>query len=547
VITNTSVDVGKGAEFAAARSATLLDGHVFGGLGALPNDVLDQITAAARAEGAIPPAPTVVAIAPTAGPSGGGTPFTVTGTNLATTSVIDFCGVSTTTFTATATAVTGTTPARPNGPCFVNVSAAGGSAGVTFTYTGGPSIGGIAPSGGPVAGGTTFTISGTNLAATTSVDFCGAVATSVSATSTTVTGMTPARAAGACTVTLTTPGGTAVTTFSYGSSATITSISPLTGPVTGGTGFTVTGTNLAGTTAVDFCGAAATSVGSSATTVTGITPARSAGACTVTVLAPGGSVTTTFTYGSGPAITSITPASGPTTGGTNVTIVGANLGGATAVDFCGSPATNVVPSASTIGATTPAHAAGGCTVTVTTPSGTATTTFTFGAAPDATSITPTSGTVAGGTNFTIAGTNLGGTTSVSFCGAAATNVIVNAAGTSITGTTPARPVGACTVTVTTAGGSDTIAFAYTDVPDVTGISPSQGSMLGGTAYTITGVNFIGTTAVNFCGSNSTFTVNAGGTAISGTTPGRLLGFGACTVTVVTPGGMDTTSFNYTLL
>jgi len=548
LITNSSVDIGATPQFAGARSATLAGGHVFGGTAALADDILNQIAAAAQGQGTPPAAPTIVGLTPSAGPSGGGTPVTITGTNLASTSVVDFCGVSTTTFTATDTTVVATSPPRPNGPCFVNVSAAGGSAGVTFTYTGGPTITSISPTGGPLTAGTTFTITGTNLGATTSVSFCGSAATSLMITSTTVTGQAPAGTAGPCTVVLTTPGGTAVVNYAYGSTATVTTISPLSGPVTGGTGFTITGTNLGGTTMVDFCGAAATSVSATPTTVTGITPARPAGACTVTVFAPGGTVTTTFTYGTAPVVTTITPASGPTTGGTVVTLAGANLGGATGVTFCGDPATAVtVVTATTVTATSPPRAAGVCPVVVTTPGGTsAPVSFTYGAAPTVASISPTSGPSSGGTSFTITGTNLAGTTSVTFCGSAAGGLASTPM--TVTGTTPARAAGACTVTVTTPSGSttSTFSFTFTDAPTVAGISPTSGGMLGGVPYTITGTNLAGTTSVNFCGTNDVgFTATA--TTITGSTPGRLLGFGACTVTVTTPSGSAQTTFIYTLL
>ena len=551
VITFSGAAPGKATEFAAARSAELIDGHVFGGPDALPDAVVNPITAGARGQGTVPARPTIAAITPSTGPSSGNTPFTITGTNLGSTSVVDFCGVSPASVVVTATTVSGTPPARPNGACFVNVSAAGGSAGVTYTYTGGPTISSLTPSVGPVSGGTSFTITGTALGGTTSVDFCGASATLGTVTATTVTGTTPARAAGRCTVTVTTSGGSAFTTFSFGTGATITGITPLSGPVGGGTPFTITGSGLGGTTAVDFCGAAAASVSSTSTTVSGTTPGRPAGTCIVTVTTPSGNVTTTFTFGTGPIVTSITPASGPVGGGTSVAISGQNLAGTTAVTFCGAAATTFNASATTVTAITPARPAGVCQVTLTTPDGAGTVNFVYGGVPSITSITPVSGTVSGGTSFTITGANLGGTTSVQFCGADATNVVVNAAGTSITGSTPARPAGTCLVTVSSTSGPATTVFTFTTTPaapTISSISPTSGPSFGGTAYSITGTNLAGATSVNFCGSNDTgFTVNAGGTTLTGTTPARSLGFGACNVVVTTPGGTANVNFTYNLL
>jgi hypothetical protein len=85
-----------------------------------------------------------------------------------------------------------------------------------------------------------------------------------------------------------------------------------------------------------------------------------------TLNASGGGGTT-----SPPAVTGITPASGSVSGGTMVTIIGTNFGGATVVDFAAVAAINViVVNSTTITATSPAGTAGLANVTVTTPGGT---------------------------------------------------------------------------------------------------------------------------------------------------------------------------------
>ena len=67
-----------------------------------------------------------------------------------------------------------------------------------------------------------------------------------------------------------------------------------------------------------------------------------------------------------PTVTSVSPVSGSTAGGTAVTITGTNFAAGATVTFGGTPATNVVVvSATQITATTPAHAAGAVTMTVT--------------------------------------------------------------------------------------------------------------------------------------------------------------------------------------
>ncbi|MCG6204084.1 putative Ig domain-containing protein [Rhodopseudomonas sp. HC1] len=154
---------------------------------------------------------------------------------------------------------------------------------------------------------------------------------------------------------------------------TVTAVSPTSGPHSGGTTVTLTGTHLTGATAVTFGGSAATSITVvNATTITAITPAHAAGSVDVVVTTPAGSATATglYSYVSNPTITSVTPGSGPGLGGTRVTITGNNFNGATAVTFGGAAATSVtVVSATSILAMTPAHAAGAVDVTVTTPGG----------------------------------------------------------------------------------------------------------------------------------------------------------------------------------
>jgi formylglycine-generating enzyme required for sulfatase activity len=74
-----------------------------------------------------------------------------------------------------------------------------------------------------------------------------------------------------------------------------------------------------------------------------------------------------------PTLASVSPSVGGPSGGTVVTLTGTNLGGATAVTFGGTAATNVaVLSSTTIRVTTPPRAAGTVSVAVTTPGGTET-------------------------------------------------------------------------------------------------------------------------------------------------------------------------------
>jgi hypothetical protein len=80
--------------------------------------------------------------------------------------------------------------------------------------------------------------------------------------------------------------------------------------------------------------------------------------------------------------------------------------------------------------------------------------------PTVTSITPATGTTAGGTAVTIVGTNLTGATAVTLGGTAATSVVV-VNDTHITAVTPAKTAGAKDVAVTTPAGTGTLTNGFT--------------------------------------------------------------------------------------
>jgi hypothetical protein len=107
--------------------------------------------------------------------------------------------------------------------------------------------------------------------------------------------------------------------------------------------------------------------------------------------------------GPAPTVASVSPNTGPVAGGTAVTITGTNFTGATAVTFGGTAATGVtVISATSITATTPAHAAGAVDVVVTAPGGMGTGTGAYSYLPvcadlfvDATAISGSNGAITG--------------------------------------------------------------------------------------------------------------------------------------------------------
>lgn len=232
-----------------------------------------------------------------------------------------------------------------------------------------------------------------------------------------------------------------------------------------------------------------------------------------------------------PTITSLNPTSGLV--GATVTITGTNFLTATSVTFNGTPcASYVIASATQLLATVPVGATTG-TVTVTTPSGTATSVGAFtvtstGAAPTITAFAPAVGQRIGGT-VTITGINFTGVTSVTFNGTAAVSFTIDSP-TQITATVPA---GATTgaLRVISPGGIATAPTTFNVTPYIASFTPTSGTV--GTTVVLTGTSFTGATSVQFNGTVATsFTVNSS-TQITATVPA-----GATTgpVSVETPSG-----------
>jgi hypothetical protein len=250
------------------------------------------------------------------------------------------------------------------------------------TYQSGPplpTVTSVSPASGPLAGGTVLTITGTAFTGATAVSVGGVAATSVTVVNdTTITATTPAGSAGTASVNVTTPGGTSANNsfYSYAQVPAVTNVSPVSGPLAGGTVLTITGTAFTGATAVSVGGVAATSVTVvNDTSITAMAPVRlTTGAVSVLVTTPGGTSAnnTLYSYTAAvPTVTFVSPVSGPLAGGTTITISGTAFTGATAVSVGGSAATsfNVFGDVAIL-AITPAGSAGAASVQVITPGGT---------------------------------------------------------------------------------------------------------------------------------------------------------------------------------
>jgi hypothetical protein len=173
-------------------------------------------------------------------------------------------------------------------------------------------------------------------------------------------------------------------------------------------------------------------------------------------------------------------------------------------------------------------------------------------APTVTSISPNTGSTAGGTSVTITGTNFVVGATVSIGGAPATNVTVSNS-TSITAVTPAHSAGTVVVVVSNPDGqSGTLPGGFTysappaPAPTVAAVSPNSGPAAGGTAVTINGTNFVSGATVTFGGAIASNVNVTSSTSLTAVTPAHSAG--AVNVVVVNPDGQSGTltgGFTYT--
>ncbi|MET9062867.1 IPT/TIG domain-containing protein [Streptomyces antibioticus] len=246
-------------------------------------------------------------ISPNQGSTGGGTLVTITGTNLSNTTAVKFGSKSATSITQVSpTQVTAVSPSG-TGTVGVTVTTPGGTSNpVSFFYVGAPFKSSLGSTSGPLAGGNTITLSGTGLSTATSVSFGGVSATPTVNSDSSLSVTVPAGvAAGPVGVSVTTAGGTNNgLTYTYVDVPTIASLTPASGPTSGGTAVTITGTNLDSTESVTFDGTPAPFSVINATTLSAVTPPGAAGAVDVVVTNAAGSDTETgaFTYVAGPGI-----------------------------------------------------------------------------------------------------------------------------------------------------------------------------------------------------------------------------------------------------
>lgn len=417
------------------------------------------------------------------------------------------------------------------------------------------------------AGGQPLTVTGTFLlgASNATVGGVPAVVSSSSATAATVT-CPPEPIGGIYNLVITVPGGspspyTNAYPIPYQSAGgpTVTKLAPSAGTTSGGTSVTITGTGFVAPVVVRFGAATAQcSAPASANSIVCTSPPSATEGPVDVLVSTNNGVSwyvpaDTFTYSTGPSIASITPNSAPASGSpnTSVVITGANLADATSVSFgtLQLTANDFTTSATQINILlTGSHPADVVDVTVTTPEGKATAADIFRfigtAAPQLTSVSPTTG--AAGDTITFTGSGFAAMTSVTFANIPAPSVQLTS-DTSLTATVPVGVVaGVVNVAVVTSNGTATLANAFTvnavNGPTITTISPKTGGP--GTSVTILGTGFANVTAANgvtFGGINATYTVNSD-TSITASAPYGMPA-GDIDVVVTNPSGASAKTAN----
>lgn len=231
------------------------------------------------------------------------------------------------------------------------------------------------PDSGPVSGGTTVAINGTNFVPGATVTFGSTPATGVTfVSSTQLTAVAPEGSPGTVYVTVTTPGGTSSkgrgALYAYGP-PTIGSFTPASGIT--GSSVTVTGAAFAPGMVVKFEALKASGVTVvSGTQLKAVVPNGAPGPSTITVSDTQGSATSAAPFTPTFSITGFSPTSGPP--GTLVTIEGIGFNAGSITKFRGTTATTSYISPTQVKATIPTGAASGpLTITNTTaPTGTVT-------------------------------------------------------------------------------------------------------------------------------------------------------------------------------
>ncbi len=437
----------------------------------------------------------VTGFTPREGPLAGGNEVTLTGTGFTNDTQVLFGNFSSPRITfVSATELTAVAPrALASGPVDLIVYNKNGVSNQRRAYSYLPAlrVTSIAPVTGDIAGSTTITLTGSGFTGATAVQFGANAGVNVTVVSDTqVTVETPAGAAGAVDVSITTPLGTWLTKrgFTYfdpaGAFAAF-AVSPRL--IRAGDTVTLTGQALdQGALTVSIGGVAATVGARTFSTAQLTVPARGGAARVSDVEATSGTaVTLTGAATWRVSLTSSAPAFGPAAGGTAVTLTGSAIPSSAELTVGTFAATGVtVGSETSASLTTPAGSGGAASdvriVETADPENDAVLVggFTFLEPLSIGRVQPERGAVAGGTLVTVLGSGFGESTVIRFgTGVAKDFKFIDSH--TVTCRTPKANVGVVDVKVDRLGESDTLpgGFSYFDPRSISG-GLSGGPMVG---------------------------------------------------------------------
>ncbi len=472
-------------------------------------------------------APSVTSISTSSGPTSGGTVITINGSSFRNGVSVKIGSVDCSTLVFNSSSkLTCTTAAGPSGTYDVVVTNSDNqtdSLTSAFTYLAPPVVSSVNPNVGLYTSSTSISISGSGFRAGATVVIGGNNCTGVNVVSSSqINCIAPAHAVGSVSLTVTnsdSQNSTLLNAFTYRYAApTVTSISPTSGLVSGGSLLTITGTGFRTGATVSIGGNNCSSVVVvSATQVTCVTPAHTAGAVNLSVTnsdSQSASLTNGFTYiYPAPQITSVSPTSGLVGGGNTVSIFGTDFRSGAGVVVGGTSCTNTTfVSSGQIDCVTPAHAMGIVSIQVTNTdlkSATLTNAYTYLDPPVLSAVSPGTGPLVGGTALSLSGSDFQTGAAVYVGGTLCTAINV-VSSTLINCVTDAHASGLVSVQVINPDAvSSTLAnsFLYQNpAPNVTAVSPSQGASQGGTLITLTGNDFVAGLTVSV-GANACASVN----------------------------------------
>lgn len=274
----------------------------------------------------------------------------------------------------------------------------------------------------------------------------------------------------------------------------ISSISPASGPTTGGNPITLTGSSFGQTPRVVVGGASCTLTGAvTSSRVVCVAPAGQGASVPVSITVAGQQTSSAYGY-QAPNIASISPANAPTSGGVRLTVVGSNFGTSPRVTVDGRLCEGIGASHGEIVCLLPEGEGTSRAVSVVagdqvSPSFSG---FSYDP-PSVASVSPSSGPTAGGIPITLHGESFGLSPTVTVGGAPCPSLPGSSGHSSVVCTLPAGQGVNKEVIVTSSDGRSSASsagarFSYA-APSLVGLSPATGPRAGGVTLTLTGDNF----------------------------------------------------------